>query len=94
MRKTKFWLIQIVMLVMLSLVFGSPVFSGPPDHAKGVGAETSRTAHNNHSDGNAKAEGHANENAAFYVETSPPPPPPPGDEETCTGTWWNGECIG
>ncbi len=65
MWKTKFWLFQIVMLVMLSLLFGSPVFAGPPDHAKGKGAQTSWTAHNNHSDGHAQGGYHANDNAAF-----------------------------
>ena len=67
MRKTKFWLFQIVMLVMLSLLFGSPVFAGPPDHAKGKkGAEMSNTALTNHaSGGNVHAMDVANENAAF-----------------------------
>jgi hypothetical protein len=33
MNKAKFWLVQITMVAMVSLVFGSPVFAGPPDHA-------------------------------------------------------------
>ena len=72
MRKTKFWLFQIVMLVMLSLVFGSPVFAGPPDHAKGKkGAEMSRTALTNHaSGGNVHAMDVASENAAFMGEST------------------------
>jgi len=65
MRKTKFWLIQIVMLVMVSLVFGSAAFAGPPDNAKGKGAEMSKTAHDNHSGGKAQGGYHANDNAAF-----------------------------
>lgn len=55
---------------MLSLLFGSPVFSGPPDHAKGGGAEMSSTAHSNHAHGKAKAELHANGNAAFMGYSS------------------------
>jgi len=66
MRKTKFWLFQIVMLVMLSLLFGSPVFSGPPDKAtKSKGAEMSNTALTNHAGGHAQGGYHANDNAAF-----------------------------
>lgn len=58
------------MLVMVSLVFGSAAFAGPPDHSKGKkGAEMSRTALTNHaSGGNVQAIEVANENAAFYEE--------------------------
>ena len=65
MRKTKFWLFQIVMLVMLSLLFGSPVFAGPPDHSKGKGAETSMTALTNHAGDHSQGMENANDNAAF-----------------------------
>ncbi len=74
------------MLIMVSLVFGSAAFAGPPDHAKGKGAEMSKTAHSNHADGNAKAKDHSNENAAFYEEASDPgdpvPDPEPEDDPT------------
>jgi len=77
MRKTKFWLIQIVMLVMVSLVFGSAAFAGPPDNAKGKGAEMSKTAHDNHSGGKAQGGYHANDNAAFMDASEPDPDPEP-----------------
>jgi len=52
---------------MLSLVFGSAAFAGPPDHAKKIkGAEMSEKALTNHaSGGNVQAMDVANENAAF-----------------------------
>ena len=65
MKKAKFWFFQIAMVAIVSLIFGSPVFAGPPDHSKGKGAETSSNSHSNHSGGNAQAEYHANDNAAF-----------------------------
>ncbi|MCH8933655.1 MAG: hypothetical protein IH923_11370 [Nitrospinae bacterium] len=81
MWKTKFWLFQIVMLVMLSLLFGSPVFAGPPAHSKGKGAEMSRMALTNHAGDHSKGMKNANENAAFYVEEEQDPPAPvPGDD--------------
>jgi len=103
MRKTKFWLFQIVMLVMLSLLFGSPVFAGPPDHAKGGGAETSKTAHDNHSGGHAQGGLHADNNAAF-MGVSTGGGGGTGDPATCPeGTFWldingndaidEGECM-
>ncbi len=65
MRKTKFWLVQIVMLVMVSLVFGSAAFAGPPD-GKGKGVEMSTTALTNHAGDHSKGMEHANnDNAAF-----------------------------
>ncbi len=67
MRKAKFWLMQIVMLAIISLVFGSPVFAGPPAQAQGNGGDTSSTAHSNHSGGKAQAESHADDNAAFMT---------------------------
>ena len=100
MRKTKFWLVQIVMLVMVSLVFGSAAFAGPPDHAKGKGAEMSTAAHNNHSGGHAQGGYHANENAAFELDSSDPVPDPEPDPidpgEACLaagGTWYQGVCY-
>jgi len=90
MRKTKFWLFQIVMLVMLSLLFGSPVFAGPPDHAKGGGAETSKTAHDNHSGGHAQGGLHADNNAAFMgVSTEGGE----GEEENNEEDTSDGECT-
>lgn len=95
MRKTKFWLIQIVMLVMVSLVFGSAAFAGPPEHSKGKkGAETSRMALTNHaSGGNVHAIDAANENAAFYEASAPvdpvPDPEPEDDPTDCPeGTFY------
>ena len=85
MRKTKFWLFQIVMLVMLSLVFGSPVFAGPPDNSKGKGAETSRTALTNHAGDHSQGMEHANDNAAFMYESAPEPEPDPDPEPDPTG---------
>jgi len=100
MSKTKFWLVQIVMLVMLSLVFGSAAFAGPPDHAKGKGAEVSTTAHNNHSGGHAQGGYHANDNAAFMLDSPDPDPEPDPDPvdpaEACVangGIWFNGVCY-
>lgn len=91
MRKTKFWLFQIVMLVMLSLLFGSPVFAGPPDNTKGKGVEMSRLALSNHAGGHSKGMENANENAAFYEEASDPVDPPEEEEDDseCTesGQW-------
>jgi len=101
MRKTKFWLFQFVMLVMLSLVFGSPVFAGPPDHAEGKGAVMSKTAHGNHSDGHAQGGYHANDNAAFMGGDSTDDgsgeedPVDADPAKTCVesgGTWFDGQC--
>ena len=39
MKKAKFWLVQIAMIAIVSLVLGSPVFAAPPDQSQGVGAE-------------------------------------------------------
>jgi len=65
MRKAKFWVMQIVMIAIVGLVFGSPVLAGPPDHAKGVkGVEMK----NLNADDNAKD--NANENANFEEDTS------------------------
>ena len=101
MSKTKFWLVQIVMLVMVSLVFGSAAFAGPPDHAKGKGAEMSTTAHNNHSDGHAQGGSNANSNAAFDLDSSDPVPPDPDPDPidpaaVCLaneGSWYQEVCY-
>lgn len=103
MRKTKFWLVQIVMLILVSLVFGSAAFAGPPDHSKGKGAAKSYTAHNNHSGGHAQGGYHANGNAAFMGTSVPDPDPDPDPEpdpidpaQDCLdsgGTWYNGVCY-
>jgi hypothetical protein len=77
MKNAKFWLVQIAMVAIVSLVFGSPVFAGPPDHAKGLGAETSSNSHSNHSGGKAQAESNANENAAFMAASDD------GEEDDC-----------
>jgi hypothetical protein len=84
MSKTKFWLIQILMVAIVSLVFGSPVFAGPPD-SKGKGAEMSYKALTNHASGsgNVQALNKANGNAAFMDASEEPPviEEPPADEE-------------
>ena len=102
MRKTKFWLFQIVMLVMLSLLFGSPVFAGPPE-GKGKGADTSHAALTNHAGGHSQGIEHANDNAAF-MSVSTGGGGGTGDPVTCPeGTFWldlngnkavdSGECM-
>ena len=91
MRKTKFWLVQIVMLVMVSLVFGSAAFAGPPD-GKGKGADMSMMALTNHASGsgNVQAVNKADGNAAFMGASEEPPaeePPaeePPAEEPVCS----------
>ena len=77
MWKTKFWLIQIVMLVMVSLVFGSAAFAGPPEHSKGKGVVMSKA----HASQVAQTNDKVSDNAAFYEEASPPPPPVNEEEE-------------
>ncbi len=77
MRKTKFWLIQIVMLILVSLVFGSAAFAVLPDHSKGKGAAKSYTALTNHAGGHSQAMSHANGNAAFMGDSEPEPDPEP-----------------
>ena len=93
MSKTKFWLIQILLVAIVSLVFGSPVFAGPPDHAKGKkGAEMSYNALTNHASGsgNVQAVNKADGNAAFMGASEEPPaeePPaeePPAEEPVCS----------
>ena len=87
MRKTKFWLVQILMVAIVSLVFGSPVFAGPPDHAtKSAGADKSRTALTNHAGSHSQGMLHANkENAAFMGVSEPDPvPDPEPDPVTCS----------
>ncbi len=96
MRKTKFWLFQIVMLVMLSLVFGSAAFAGPPD-GKGKGTEMSIKALTNHAGGHSKGMENANEeNAAFMggytggdgsVDGDSGDTGDTGDESCVSGTW-------
>lgn len=49
---------------MLSLLFGSPVFAGPPE-GKGKGADTSHAALTNHAGGHSQGIEHADDNAAF-----------------------------
>ena len=85
MKTAKFWLVQIAMVAIVSLIFGSPVFAGPPDQANGVGAETSDTAHNNHSGGKAQAGSHANGNAAFMGDVVEDPVPDPVPDPTDCG---------
>jgi len=81
MRKTKFWLVQIVMLILVSLVFGSAAFAVLPDHAKGKkGAEMSYTALTNHAGGHSQGMLHANGNAAFMGTSVPDPDPEPDPE--------------
>jgi len=101
MSKTKFWLVQIVMLVMLSLVFGSAAFAGPPDHSKGKGAAMSTLALSNHAGGNSQGMSHANDNAAFMGDSEPVPDPEPDPDPIdpaadCVangGIWYNGVCY-
>lgn len=101
MSKTKFWLVQIVMVAIVSLVFGSPVFAGPPD-GKGKGAEMSNTALTNHAGGHSQSIDYANGNAAFMGNSEPDPVPDPEPEpdidpaQACVesgGTWWDGQCF-
>ena len=98
MRKTKFWLFQIVMLVMLSLLFGSPVFAGPPDNTKGKGVEMSWTALTNHAGGHSQGMDNANVNAAFMGggESTEPPEDEVDPATACAesgGSWWDGVCY-
>jgi hypothetical protein len=95
MRKTKFWLIQIVMLVMLSLVFGSAAFAGPPD-GKGKGTEMSIKALTNHAGDHSKGMEYASDNAAFMGGSTSDDGSGDGDsgdtgdtgDESCvSGTW-------
>lgn len=75
---------------MLSLLFGSPVFAGPPE-GKGQGAEMSKTALTNHA-GDTQAWDHAsnaNDNAAFMgIDDSTDNGSGDGD-----GTGDDGECT-
>ena len=74
MKNAKFWLVQIAMVAIVSLVFGSPVFAGPPDHALGKGVEMKNL---NASD---KAKENANDKANFEAV-------PGADEEDDCQVW-------
>lgn len=86
MKKAKFWLAQIALVAMVSLVFGSPVFAGPDDNEKnGVGngkgqGATQRAEKAGDTPGNA-----------FFKNVEPTVEEDP--EPTC-GAWFNGDCIG
>lgn len=57
------------MLVMLSLVFGSAAFAGPPE-GKGMGAEMSIKALTNHAGDHSQGMKNADGNAAFMSGSS------------------------
>jgi hypothetical protein len=63
MKNAKFWFVQIAMVAIVGLIFGSPVLAGPPDHAKGAKGVEMKNAHGTAQDGNA------NPNAGFVADT-------------------------
>jgi len=83
MKNAKFWLVQIAMVAIVSLVFGSPVFAGPPDHAKGEKGVEMKNA-------NASEQGKANANAKAGFEDAVVPAEE--DELVCTA-WFNTSCL-
>ena len=83
MKNAKFWLVQIAMVAIVSLVFGSPVFAGPPAHAKGEKGLEMKNA--NASD---KAVENANDKAGFEDRVVPVEE----DELVCTA-WFNTSCL-
>lgn len=78
MVKTKFWLIQLLMISVISLILGASAFAKAPAHSKGSDMK------NAHASDQAKSK--ANSNAGFANATDPGPvdePPveePPADE--------------
>jgi len=82
MKKANFWLVQIVMVAIISLVLGSPVFAGPPDHAKsGKSVATSSDDDMSHGEEMRLDKANMDEgNAEWKVVEEPEPDPvcPPG----------------
>ena len=76
MKKTKFMLVQIIMVLLVGWVFGSTALAKTPDHAKGGKGTEMKNA-------NASEQGKANANthAGFVNEVEPEPVEEPPAEE-------------
>ena len=55
MKNVKFWLAQIAMVAMVSLIFGSPVFAGQSNNTKGVDTKRAHAADNAKINANEKS---------------------------------------
>ena len=67
MKNAKFWLVQIAMVAILSLVFGSPVFADPSTTAveKRQGSQSDNASYKNKA--NSAAQGWATEQDSVLV---------------------------
>lgn len=75
MKNAKFWLAQIAMIAIVSLVLGSPAFAGPPNNTKGVDTKNANASE--------KAKENANENAGFTGEETTAEENPVVEETVC-----------
>jgi hypothetical protein len=81
MKTAKFWLVQIVMVAIVSLVLGSPVFAGPDGDPSGGKRQGAQTDNDNNSNGVAKSNGAAR----GFVPDEEPPAGEGGDEDDDDG---------
>ncbi len=100
MKKTKFWLIQIVMVAVFSLTFGSPVFATPPNHASSDNTVVATESGDEmtHGEMNRLENANLDSGKAEWKNADPVPACGPENPELCTtqelceaagGMWFN-----
>ena len=103
MKKANFWIAQIVMVAIVSLAFGSPVFAGPK---AGKGVTTATADEPTHGEEMRLENANLDQGNATWKSSEPPDPSPTcsiDSPELCTSEqecldaggviWFNEECL-